>query len=451
MTDLEIIKGYKDGSITGITISEHCLFMPVRISGLGKTIRLDEDSTKQSLADYFNKADASLEELVSICKESNIPVEQFVKYMTYDRKDEDFANDDILVVYQGLPILKNHPHNDNGDPCLLDFNNFNSNDIIGCIIEAYRLNGAIWGLARIYDIALLELLESEYSSTSPAVYSINIEEKSGIITEKPYMFNHLAFVEKGHWDSVDKKPYDAEKLNIIIDGNLLEKGEAMEDSIKDETKVDESTEELSEEIEEIKKAEKEEAEHFEEMSEEHSNIDQQQGDSPMNEEVKVDNEVSENSISENSEETKTDEVIEEVSLTDQEEDLVDEDEVIDEMENIEDEERDALVDNFRQAIDSAHPSLNLKMPYIGQKRMKPSVIISKILKANKSFVDSKYKGLLLETSDRSDLTYNLKVDAYNSMLDNIKNKTDAARQKSATGRGYWEKTDKPNIVIDRNF
>ncbi|HEC1823358.1 TPA: hypothetical protein R1765_001982 [Campylobacter coli] len=121
------------------------------------------------------------------------------------------------------------------------------------------------------------------------------------------------------------------------------------------------------------------------------------------------------------------------------------------MESIEDEERDELIDNFRSVIDSAHPSLKLKMPYFGKERLKPSVVISKILKANSSLVDSKYKGLLLTDSDRSMLNYQLKVEAYNKMIDNISSKTDSLRKTEANKKGYWSKTENPNVSIDRNF
>ncbi|HDZ5057852.1 TPA: hypothetical protein RTG63_001716, partial [Campylobacter jejuni] len=298
MTDLEIIKNYKNGSLSGITLAEHCLFMPVRISGTGLTFRLNEDLTRNNLANYFEKDNStSLEELVELCKQSDKSLDEFIVYKPYDRNLDDFANDDILIAYQGLPILKNHPHTEKGKPCLLNFYNLQDNNIIGSIIEAYRVDDAIWGLARIYDISLLEFLESKYASTSPAVRSIDIE-KDGIIFEKPHIFNHLAFVDDGHWDTVDEKPYNAEKLNIIINDNLLsDKGVLMENSKDGDIKTDSSIEnELSKDISKIKEAEKKEAQHFKELSEDHNKIDNEKGEK-VEKDLKIDNEVSENSIS----------------------------------------------------------------------------------------------------------------------------------------------------------
>ena len=46
LTDIEIIEGYDNNKIQGITICKDYFFMPVRISGLGKTIRVRSEERR---------------------------------------------------------------------------------------------------------------------------------------------------------------------------------------------------------------------------------------------------------------------------------------------------------------------------------------------------------------------------------------------------------------------
>ncbi|HEC1823304.1 TPA: DUF2213 domain-containing protein, partial [Campylobacter coli] len=261
--------------------------MPVRITGLGKTLRIDDEGTiknlQQKLQDFST---TDLKTIVEKAKSQKVDINDYVSYKIYDRDPEAFSNDDILEAYQGLPILKDHPRSQGDDGTLLTSENLNKNKIIGAIIKAYRKNEAVWGLARIYDMSLLDEL-NKFQSTSPAVYSIDIEKPNGVINEQPNVFNHLAFVENGHWDCVDKNPYDAEKLNIITYNNEVIQGDFMTNETAEASKqIDESSEDLKKDVEELKEAESKEAEHFKEMSEDHKNIKEDE-EMPLN---KVDNE-----------------------------------------------------------------------------------------------------------------------------------------------------------------
>lgn len=472
LTDIEIIEGYDNNKIQGITICKDYFFMPVRISGLGKTIRVDEDSSRQTIIKAFKDANIeidknlSLDNLIDAYKKAypNKEAKGLIKYKVIDRQLQHFANPKALQAMQGLPILKKHPQSSNG-PTLLTYSNFKNNPIIGTIVKAYLANKAIWGLAKIFDIKLIDEFQ-ELQSTSPAVESIEVENQGDLI-ELPGTFNHLAFVEKGHWDQVDDNPYN----NDIINFNSLDKGELKmveeakaDEATTEEVKTDEAVgqgtaekvEKVAEDVKDIKEAEKEEAKSYDKMAEEHKKLDEEEDmkniDEVSGEELKAEaksgDEVSSGDrVVVDEEETKLDEE-EAPKLDEEEEPKLDEkdEEVVDsEMESIEDEERANLVDSMRDAIDSAHPHLRIKMPYIG-KRLKPSVVISKFLDCNSRFVPYKYSSL-----DKNS-NYSLLVDAYNDTLDNIEKETNSLYKETGKDkRNFWAPGRKPNESFDKNF
>ena len=462
LTDIEIIEGYDNNKIQGITICKDYFFMPVRISGLGKTIRVDEDSSRQTIIKAFKDTNIeidknlSLDNLIDAYKKTypNKETKGLIKYKVIDRQLQHFANPKALQAMQGLPILKKHPQNSNG-PTLLTYSNFKNNPIIGTIVKAYLANKAIWGLAKIFDIKLIDEFQ-ELQSTSPAVESIEVENQGDLI-ELPGTFNHLAFVEKGHWDQVDDNPYN----NDIINFNSLDKGELkMVEEVKADAAVGQGTaekvEKVAEDVKDIKEAEKEEAKSYDKMAEEHKKLDEEEDvkniDEVSGEELKAEaksgDEVSSGDrVVVDEEETKLDEE-EAPKLDEEEEPKLDEkdEEVVDsEIESIEDEERANLIDSMRDAIDSAHPHLKIKMPYIG-KRLKPSVVISKFLDCNSRFVPHKYSSL-----DKNS-NYSLLVDAYNDTLNNIEKETNSLYKETGKDkRNFWAPGRKPNESFDKNF
>lgn len=462
LTDIEIIEGYDNNKIQGITICKDYFFIPVRISGLGKTIRVDEDSSRQAIIKTFKDNNIAIDEslsldnLIDTYKKAypNKETKGLIKYKVIDRQLQHFANPKALQAMQGLPILKKHPQNSNG-PTLLTYSNFKNNPIIGTIVKAYLANKAIWGLAKIFDIKLIDEFQ-ELQSTSPAVESIEVENQGDLI-ELPGTFNHLAFVEKGHWDQVDDNPYN----NDIINFNSLDKGELkMVEDVKADEAVGQGTtekvEKVAEDVKDIKEAEKEEAKSYDKMAEEHKKLDEEEDvkniDEVSGEELKAEaksgDEVSSGDrVVVDEEETKLDEE-EAPKLDEEEEPKLDEkdEEVVDsEIESIEDEERANLIDSMRDAIDSAHPHLRIKMPYIG-KRLKPSVVISKFLDCNSRFVSHKYSSL-----DKNS-NYSLLVDAYNDTLNNIEKETNSLYKETGKDkRNFWAPGRKPNESFDKNF
>ena len=218
----------------------------------------------------------------------------------------------------------------------------------------------------------------------------------------------------------------------------------------------EKVEKVAEDVKDIKEAEKKEAKSYDKMAEEHKKLDEEEDvkniDEVSGEELKAEaksgDEVSSGDrVVVDEEETKLDEE-EETKLDEEEVSKLDEkdEEVVDsETESIEDEERANLIDSMRDAIDSAHPHLKIKMPYIG-KRLKPSVVISKFLDCNSRFVPHKYSSL-----DKNS-NYSLLVDAYNDTLNNIEKETNSLYKETGKDkRNFWAPGRKPNESFDKNF
>ena len=468
-SDAEIIESYIKGDKKGITIGENCFFMPLRITGLGKTKRIDDDQTIQNLKKLLKTdEDLSLDELVDRAKKLKIDYKDSIETYEIDRRPEEFSTPEALENYNGLPIVKGHPQTKEG-ASMLNYFNLEKNPIIGTIVKPYIKGDGVWGVAKIFDVKMIDEF-SKYESTSPAIISYNQKTKNNGIIEIPEHFNHLAFVEDGHWDQKGQDGYDASDLHLNIG----------ESEMAEEAKQDEST---TEKVKDLEQAESKEAEVFEQLANAHKKIKK---DETMAEELKSDNEVATvderdylpvDNVDEDEANVDTDvqlmdeeddNVDEEncdtdVQLMDEEDDNVDEDkkekadeeeETLDsEEETLEDEERKDLCDSFRKAIDNADPALKLKMPYVGA-RLSPSAMITKILRANYKYVDSKYDDLIIDTKNRRGLrNYSLLVDAYNNLLDNIEQRTNKIRRdRSASGKkGYWEPTHKPNVKIDRNF
>lgn len=166
MYELSLINAYKQGRLNGITEADTCFYIPLRITGLGESVRFSDG-------------------------------EPFIE----NRDKATFLRDEAMFHFANLPILREHPKN-----ALLNSENLKDNQIIGQTLCAYLKDNEIWGIARIYDKTLMGEL-NKYQSTSPAIsafHSTHTEHSN----EYPLMINHLAFVEKGHWDIGDSVGYD---------------------------------------------------------------------------------------------------------------------------------------------------------------------------------------------------------------------------------------------------
>lgn len=181
-----ILDAYKSGELVGTTLTTYGAYTPLRVSGVGYSIRATKDSDNQ---DYF--------------------------YLS--KRDDSFLKLEQEIV--GLPIIVNHPldkqsENNENSRRFLTLHNFKDNAIIGVCLNAYEKDNELWALAKIYDIeVVLDLLNNE-KSTSPAVYCY-YEKDNAVMVDKPMLINHLAIVKQGHWDKKDRNPIDNSKLNIL--------------------------------------------------------------------------------------------------------------------------------------------------------------------------------------------------------------------------------------------
>lgn len=172
MFEAQILNAYNQGKVKGIVMTDTCFYMPVRITGLGESVRF-------------------------------VNGEPYVE----NRDKVNFTKESAMNHFANLPIIINHPHN-----ALLNSDNLKDNAIIGNTISAYCKGDEIWGIARIFDKSLINRLNKDIHSTSPALSSFHSLGND----ECPLMINHLAFVEKGHWDSAESKGYDDSDITQLI-------------------------------------------------------------------------------------------------------------------------------------------------------------------------------------------------------------------------------------------
>ena len=390
MIEKQIKDNYRLGFQRGILELDDCFYIPVRITGTGLSLRKDDDG----------------------------------KTIVADRQKVDFCSPAFLEHAKTLPILCEHPKEG-----MLTSENLKNNPIIGNCIDAWIQQDEVWGLARIFDKTLLEKMGKDINSTSPAVW-VGYEKSSedGIVKEAPTSINHLAFVDKGHWDINGSIGYDdserenvsSENSGIILEKINLSEGETVmtEDLTKTvdaEVKADEgetvTVEAKTSEAEEVKADEEVEVTHkVEEIS-----------DEDEVEKISDEDEVEEISSDEDE--------VEEISADEAETEVIDSD-----TETDEDKSRDKAVDEMRTTCDSAHDSLGVKMPiFKGRQTMRS--VVNKFVQANRSFVDSKYANLAVDS-----YTKELASEVLESTLNNIRSASSKLETKKEgfvdTGKGY---------------
>lgn len=473
MNEFEILDRYAKGLLKGLFITDTCFYIPVRVTGLGKSLRLDEDETLKVLAKSLGRENITIEEAKKICDAQGLSVYNFARYKTLDRRPEEFANGDVLSRYQSLPITLDHPHDEEGNTALLSYSTIKDTPIIGTLVKAYMFEGAVWGIAKIFDLSLLKKL-GEFKSTSPAIESYDIIEQGELI-ERPLTFNHLAFVREGHWDCKGEKAMDISRINVSKEVEMKSKEDAEKEEIEISTPSVESVDEeesptlesVSKDVEEIKEVESEEAEKFEALAEEHKNLkgdlmrrfDSIEADIKRKidtalgfGETKEDEDEDIKAKKDADEDVKADEDVEvvapkEMASEDDAEEITEE-EVVDE-----DEEREEVLDSLRALVDSVDKGLGVRVPYIN-KRLTAAETIKAFLDKNFIYVDKKYLGLVVDSksSKGRKARYNRELfkEALKSTCENIKKRDALYKIDSKKSRG-WAPTDKPNVLIDKNF
>lgn len=224
----EMIQGLIEGTLKSPQIYEESFYIKLRITGTGITERYKENENGEVLLDNNNKP------------------------ITYkiDRLEEDFLSDEFLTSCVGIPVLIKHPESK-----LLNGENY-KNHVVGTIVQAYIKPEVkeVWCIARIYDPEVLKLINEGLKSTSPAIKTKNIENKSGTIKEKFEYIDHLALVVDGYWDNYSEKAIQIDSLKKIVPNsneNITTKKEdkmseelEKKEEIKEEVKKDESMEDI---------------------------------------------------------------------------------------------------------------------------------------------------------------------------------------------------------------
>lgn len=407
MIEKAIKDEYRLGTRKGVTELDECFYLPVRITGTGLNLREKDGET-----------------------------------IVADRAKVDYFSSAFIEHAKTLPIIVEHPKEG-----MLESSNLKDNPIVGNCIDAWIEKDELWGLARVFDKTLLQKFGKEINSTSPAV-TICYEPaaEAGIEKEVPISVNHLAFVDKGHWDNnagsigfdnskIEKISVEEEKVQTsdadlskndiipkveedsMVDEKLAIAADA-EKAIKDseakgsEEKVaDEEAQKVADESGEKKVADEEIEEVSDDEVEELSDKDFEQLDS---------DEIADIPISDKVEEVSADEA---------------ETEVIDsETETDEDKSRDDAVDEMRAACDSAHASLGVKMPHIKGRQTMRSVV-NKFVQQNRKYLNGKYANLAVDS-----YTKELAKEVLADTLANIRKESAKFEDKKEgfvdTGKGY---------------
>lgn len=415
MLEAQIKNDYKLGNRKGITELDDFFYMPVRITGSGLNFRKLDDTI-----------------------------------IVADRSKGEFFNEAFLEHCKTLPIIVEHPTDENGEKDMLHTDTLPKNAIVGNTIDAWideTNDDEIWGLARIYDKSILDKIKNGIiNSTSPGIRIFYKETDPDFKTETPYVINHLAFCEKGHWDKDDgRKAIDTSefsKIDLTFDSNfdILQKKEQEESSMVAEkldntetketeqevsTKANDSTneqevankvsamkandaeeKEADEKADEKKDAEtKDEAEKDDEKGEKANDADiglskaaslmakashagiEKKEEKPV-ETVKDEGQ--------KTEETKTETEEKEAPKETKPQKTNDSEAIDSETETEDDKKRDDEIKEMRKVCDSADANLNVKMPFISG-RQTYRAVAHKFVQANKQFLDKKYANLTLDS------------------------------------------------------
>lgn len=470
-TEAEIIQDYLSGAEKSIIVCEDFFFILVRITGLGIAYRLDKDKLLQKLKDYPFALSAAtnmlgIVNLKTALKEIVVAQGRDTAERLYmecvQRVDRDERAFSDLSLYSGLPILKNHPDNNE----MLSYHNLQDNPIIGTIVRAFQQNNEIWGIAKIYDLALLDALKI-LSSTSPAIVSQwTFEKNDDIITakESPIYLNHLAFVASGFWDKDKNNPsgYKADSYKINKESNMAEKDPnaatneptRTTDSDDSTTKAEcsdsgDSTETATQAPDTTAKtADNSTTQVAPAATAKTADNDDNGAREAIRKEVEAElrKELESQIRGELEAEyrKKAEAEAKEKELEKEKQALLDS-----AQETALDRERWQLIAKFRDVVDTAPEAVGAKMPYLGNERLNPSATISKILAVNEGLYNPKYAKAI--DSAYSEGTYALQKDAFADLIATIQQKTADAYKAAKVRDDGFRPTANPNVFINSNF
>ena len=168
LDDLAIAQKMATGEIDQIVATDKCLLVPMRITGTGITERTMKDANGIT-----------------------------IKY-PIDRPADVFLSDRFLQMCNGLPVAFYHPQDGEGFTSL-NFSNW-KDYVVGAIFYPFIKGTEVWGVAKIFDLSMLDAFRDGIVSTSPFVTSENVPG-DGVYVEKLEDINHVAIVPAGHWDT----------------------------------------------------------------------------------------------------------------------------------------------------------------------------------------------------------------------------------------------------------
>lgn len=485
-TEAEIIQDYLSGAEKSIIVCEDFFFILVRITGLGIAYRLDKDKLLQKLKDYpfalsaatkttgFVDLKEALKEIAA-AQGRDTAERLYMECVQRVNRDERAFSD--LSLYNGLPILKNHPDNNE----MLSYHNLQDNPIIGSIVRAFQQNNEIWGIAKIYDLSLLDALKI-LSSTSPAIVSQwTFEKNDDIITakESPIYLNHLAFVASGFWDKDKNNPngYVADSYKINKESNMAEKDPNMAEedpnvaenkptktagSDDSNTKTEcsdsgDSTKTAPQAPDTTAKTADNSTTQVAPAATAKTAVNDDNGareairkelEAELRKEVEAElrKELESQIRGELEAEyrKKAEAEAKEKELEEEKQALLDS-----AQETALDRERWQLIAKFRDIVDTAPESVGAKMPYLGNERLNPSATISKILAVNEGLYNPKYAKAI--DSAYSEGTYALQKDAFNNLIETIQQKTADAYKTAKVRDDGFRPTANPNVFVNPNF
>jgi hypothetical protein len=184
-TELDVAKAIRDGVLSSPQQFVNMLLIALRITGTGVAYRQGIDE--------FCFRDPSI-------------------YLTSE----------FLERCQGLPVIVEHPKG--------SLNSAEFHDrIVGMIALPYIQGDEVWGIAKIYDAATREMLESEQLSTSPCVVfrdptttntKIDADGATVLIEGKPHLICHVALCAVGVWDK-GGKPAGVDSSNLTVGDSIL--------------------------------------------------------------------------------------------------------------------------------------------------------------------------------------------------------------------------------------
>jgi 8-oxo-dGTP pyrophosphatase MutT (NUDIX family) len=146
-----------------------------------------------------------------------------------------YLNDEFLQRCNGLAVIFEHPKS-----ALLNSQEF-SDRIIGTILLPYIKGDEVWGIAKIYDVPSIQIMNERQLSTSPAVtwrdLNANVvfkrEDGSKLLIEgEPSLLDHIAVCDLGVWDKGGKPS------GVLVDSLTVERTDS---EMADEKDKDEKT------------------------------------------------------------------------------------------------------------------------------------------------------------------------------------------------------------------